>query len=131
MIHKKHHEYNNPYTLTAEYAHPIEYLFGNVIPVSMGFKLLRGRAHIFTVIAWVWIRIYITAEGHSGYDFPFSPLRIFPMSGGAEFHDFHHSKNSGAYGSSFMFWDRLMKTDRDFCKFREDFYEKKMLKKKS
>lgn len=58
--------------------------------------------------------MYTTSEVHSGFEVPFSPVRIFPFSGGAHFHDFHHSHNVGAYGSYFTLWDRLMKTDRDF-----------------
>jgi len=61
-------------------------------------------------------RTYTTAEVHSGYEIPFSPVRLFPLSGSTFFHDFHHSHNTGAYGSYFTYWDRIMKTDREFLK---------------
>lgn len=31
-----------------------------------------------------------TIEAHAGFDFPFSPRRLIPFFGGAEYHDFHH-----------------------------------------
>ncbi|KRX02835.1 hypothetical protein PPERSA_04038 [Pseudocohnilembus persalinus] len=96
MIHKKHHEYNSPISLAAEYSNVLEYIFGNLLPAAIGLKLLQGRAHLFTSFCWVFVRMCITSEVHSGFSFPCSPLRIFPMSGGPEFHNFHHSKNEGA-----------------------------------
>lgn len=30
-IHKIHHEYESPFSLAAEYSHPIEYVFGNLV----------------------------------------------------------------------------------------------------
>ena len=31
-IHKRHHEYTQPVSVGGEFAHPLEFLFGNVIP---------------------------------------------------------------------------------------------------
>ncbi|KAL4463503.1 hypothetical protein ABPG72_007604 [Tetrahymena utriculariae] len=116
--HKKHHEYEQPYSITAEYSSLPEYILGNLIPSSLGIKLLGSRVHIFTAIAWMMWRTYTTAEVHSGYEIPFSPVRVFPLSGSSYFHNFHHSHNVGAYGSYFLFWDHFMKVDRDFQKYR-------------
>ena len=35
-IHKIHHEYTVTVSWSSEYAHPIEYLIGNIIPTGMG-----------------------------------------------------------------------------------------------
>ena len=35
-IHKKHHEFIAPVGTACEYAHPIEFLFSNIIPVMAG-----------------------------------------------------------------------------------------------
>lgn len=40
LIHKIHHEYNTPISLCSIYAHPLEYLVGNLLPTSIGMLLL-------------------------------------------------------------------------------------------
>ena len=30
-LHKKHHEYDTPFSITAEYSNIIEYIFGNLV----------------------------------------------------------------------------------------------------
>ncbi len=51
-VHKIHHEYVNSIALCAEYAHPFEYIFGNVIPSAAGFTILGTRTHLATIIFW-------------------------------------------------------------------------------
>ena len=48
-IHKKHHEFNNPVGFISEYAHPLEYVFGNVLPTFIGAKILRSNIHFATL----------------------------------------------------------------------------------
>lgn len=50
-IHKLHHTYTMPIGICAEYAHPIEFIFGNSIPFGVPFMLLDRRVHFFTFIA--------------------------------------------------------------------------------
>ena len=59
-IHKKHHEYHVTITLAAQYAHPIEQLLANTVPVGLAYKLLARvyPVHIFTVIIWLTFRIF-------------------------------------------------------------------------
>ena len=57
-------------------------------------------------------------DAHSGYNIPFHPLRlIWPIYGGAHFHDFHHSiqGRNGNFGG-YRFWDWLMSTDAVYKK---------------
>lgn len=56
-------------------------------------------------MAW---RVASTLEGHSGFCFPFSLLRLWPPAGMA--HDAHHSVIKGNYGSTFPVWDWLCGT---------------------
>ena len=51
-IHKVHHEYYNSISIAAIYAHPLEYLFGNIVPTALGFTLLGSRTHFATVLMW-------------------------------------------------------------------------------
>lgn len=52
----------------------------------------------------VW-KIFISTEGHCGYNFPWSPTRIFFFVSDPSFHDYHHSKNVGNYCGSIYLWD--------------------------
>ncbi|KAG7284701.1 hypothetical protein NEMBOFW57_009310 [Staphylotrichum longicolle] len=70
-IHKVHHEFTAPVALTAQYAHPVEQLVANTLPIALP-PLLLART--------------------SGYDF---------LGGVALGHDRHHERFSvcfGAYG---------------------------------
>lgn len=111
-IHKWHHEYKTPISIVAEYSNPFEYVFGNMVPALAFFKIMRNRSHLFTQIGWLIWRLYSTSDVHSGFEIPWNPIRIFPMSTSTYFHDFHHSHNVGTYGSFFTFWDHVMKTDK-------------------
>ncbi|EGR29078.1 sterol desaturase family protein, putative [Ichthyophthirius multifiliis] len=122
--HKTHHEYNQPFSITAEYSHPLEYIFGNLLPSSLGIKILTGKVHLFTGFLWIIWRTYTTAEVHSGYEIPFSPVRVFPLSGGSYFHNFHHSNNTGSFGSYFTFWDNFMKTNKQFNNYMKNIFQK-------
>jgi len=114
IIHKVHHEYYNSVSIASLYAHPLEYLFSNLLPTSMGFMLLGNRVHLATFYIWLTIRIVETIDGHCGYEFSWSPFRLLPLSGSSEYHNFHHSHNSGTYGSFFTFWDTICGTNKDY-----------------
>jgi len=72
---------------------------------------------------WHILRILETADGHSGYDFSWSPYRLIPMSAGARYHNYHQfiyfnlsTHNSGNFASFFTFWDTLFKTNVSYYK---------------
>lgn len=113
-IHKQHHEYKTTIGIASEYSHPLEYFFGNIIPTAMGPKLLGSSCHLYTFIAWIALRTGETIDGHCGYDFSWSPYRLLPFSGGAQYHDYHHSHNVGNYSSFFTFWDTFCGTNKHY-----------------
>lgn len=82
FIHKKHHEWTAPIAVTAEYAHPIEHIFSNIVPPFLGVFIMRS--HVATAYLWYSLTIVATLHSHSGYHLPFLPS--------PEFHDFHHLK---------------------------------------
>lgn len=51
-IHKLHHEYYNPISLSALYSHPIEYLIGSLGSTSLGMLLLADKIHCCTFLMW-------------------------------------------------------------------------------
>jgi sterol desaturase/sphingolipid hydroxylase (fatty acid hydroxylase superfamily) len=116
-IHKKHHEYNTSISVASEYAHPFEFLFSNILPTSVGPMLLGYKMHFFTQLCWYVLRVNETIDGHSGYEFSWSPFRLLPFSGGANYHDYHHSHNQGNFGSFFSLWDTLCGTNSHYFRF--------------
>lgn len=112
-IHKMHHQFNNTESYAAEYSSAIEQTISNVMPFYAGPFVFR--MHINVICVWMFLRLWETFDGHSGFVLPWSPWNAFlSIQGGAERHDFHHSHNAGSYGSLFKFWDWFMGTDKDF-----------------
>lgn len=102
-IHKMHHEFKYPNSLTALYCNPIEFLFSNLIPFTFGFFLFD--TNIFFVFLWVIGACLGTQEHHSGY----RHSSIFSFDHNPNFHDNHHkfsNKNFGTLG----ILDKLHKT---------------------
>lgn len=104
-LHKKHHEWTAPIAITALYAHPLEHIFSNVLPVALG--PIIANSHLS--VAWIWYTLaqLTTLSNHSGYHFPFFQI--------SEFHDFHHLKFVECYGKLGLL-DRLHNTDAMFRK---------------
>ena len=88
-VHKMHHKYITPVSFAAEYAHPVEHVLANVLPVTLPLYL-KG-AHALSVMAFVVFELWEAAADHSGYDF----LKLPP----AELHDLHHEKFRVNYGT--------------------------------
>jgi len=102
-IHKMHHEWTAPISITAVYSHPLEHILSNLIPITAGPVL--ARSHIVTTWLWFLIATFSTIHSHSGYHLPFfaSP----------EAHDYHHRRFSCNYGV-FGILDALHGTDKIF-----------------
>lgn len=87
-IHKKHHKFTAPIALAAQFAHPIEQVFANALPISVPPQLLRS--HVLTFWVFLSYELFMTATVHSGYDF---------FDNKAKMHDLHHEKFNLNYGS--------------------------------
>jgi methylsterol monooxygenase len=114
-VHKIHHNFQSPFGMTAEYAHPVE-------TVVLGFGFFIGilllANHVVLLWAWVFYRLLETIDVHSGYDVPFlNPLHLIPGYAGARFHDFHHYNFVGNYSSTYVWWDKLFGTDSQYKEF--------------
>lgn len=116
-FHKKHHEYKTTIGIAAEYSDGLEYLLTNIIPSGLGPTLLASHCHIVTWYLWLIVRILETTDGHCGYEFSWSPFRLLPFSGSANYHNFHHSHNVGNYSSFFTYWDSLCQTNKHYWKY--------------
>ncbi|GBG73000.1 hypothetical protein CBR_g12719 [Chara braunii] len=117
-VHRVHHEYAAPFGLASQYAHPFEIIF-------LGVATAAGPAligpHIFTLWLWMCLRILEAMDVHSGYDFPWSLSKVFPLYAGSHHHDYHHRllyTKSGNYGSTFTYMDWLFGTDTGYRKLK-------------
>jgi len=115
-VHKIHHEFVNTVAISAEYAHPVEFIFGNLSPTSLGHNLLAfaGCSDLLTFLVFLIFRIIETTESHGGYEFPWSLTRFLPFSCSADYHDYHHRKFNWNYGSFTLFWDTLFGTNKAY-----------------
>ncbi|KAH8368467.1 hypothetical protein KR084_012035 [Drosophila pseudotakahashii] len=102
-IHKQHHEWTAPISVTAIYCHPIEHIFSNLLPPFLGVFLMGS--HVATAWLWFALAILSTLNAHSGYHLPFFPS--------PEAHDFHHLKFNNCFGVLGVL-DRLHGTDSLF-----------------
>lgn len=50
MIHKQHHQFAHPISIASEYAHPLEFSFGNHYTSMIGMFILGPRMHFFTIM---------------------------------------------------------------------------------
>ncbi|KAJ8266864.1 hypothetical protein GJAV_G00135570 [Gymnothorax javanicus] len=106
-IHKIHHEWTAPIGVISLYAHPVEHVLSNMLPVMVG-PLLLG-SHLTTLSLWFTIALLVTTISHCGYHLPLLPS--------PEFHDFHHLKFNQCYGVLGVL-DRLHGTDTVFRKMK-------------
>jgi 4-alpha-methyl-delta7-sterol-4alpha-methyl oxidase len=102
-IHAWHHRIVTPWAITGNYMHPLE--FTATASVALIGPLLVG-AHVVTVWLWFAFRQWEAAEGHCGYDLPWTPTHFLPGNDGARHHDWHHAKVRGNYAGFLTWMDR-------------------------
>lgn len=91
LIHKRHHEFRAPVAMAALYAHPMEHLVCNLVPVHFGCFIMGS--HLSTCAIWYTLAVVNTLNSHSGWHLPLTPS--------PEAHDYHHlvfNENFGVLG---------------------------------
>ncbi|KAJ3520156.1 hypothetical protein NM208_g13832 [Fusarium decemcellulare] len=86
-IHKIHHKFTAPVSFASQYAHPIEHIVANTLPIALPPAVLG--THIVTMWAFLAWQLIETATVHSGYDF---------FGGAARRHDRHHERFDVHFG---------------------------------
>ncbi|KAJ3332760.1 Chromosome 5 4 [Blyttiomyces sp. JEL0837] len=112
-IHKQHHEFTAPSGIAATYAHPIEHVLSNVLPIVLG-PLLMGT-HLLTYWYWLTTGLIVTITTHSGFNIPGFPSPIR--------HDFHHYRFNYNYGVLGIL-DWLHGTDKGTDEYQAKFDER-------
>lgn len=102
------------------YAHPVEFFIGNVFPSMASLMMLKQRMHAITFVTWMFLRLIETNDGHSGYEFPVSMFKVIPFMSDPNYHNYHHLKNIGNYGSFTWLWDSMFGTNSEFFKYAEE-----------
>jgi sterol desaturase/sphingolipid hydroxylase (fatty acid hydroxylase superfamily) len=102
-VHKMHHTFTAPFGIAAVYAHPVEHVIANMLPVSAG-PILAGCHPMVTGLCWTTFALVNTMTSHSGYKIPGlnDPYK----------HDYHHLEFNANYGAIFL--DRLLGTEGRF-----------------
>jgi sterol desaturase/sphingolipid hydroxylase (fatty acid hydroxylase superfamily) len=114
LIHKVHHEYTVTVSISAEYAHLLEFAFGSMLPTAIGPIILGTHMNYSTLLVWTAVRMLETVDGHSGFEFSWSPFRLLPFSTSASYHNYHHSHNIGNYSSMFSLWDTIFGSNSSY-----------------
>lgn len=98
-FHKMHHEWKAPIACSAIYAHPLEHILNNVMPIFVPSILLKLHPYeLFVLIALSTIH---SVNVHSGYNFYIAQ---------AKDHDDHHKYFICNYGAGLDWFDRFHRT---------------------
>lgn len=94
--HRVHHEFKEPIGLRAAYTHPIDYFFGNMVPLGLTPFLIGVDTFTFTIITFFSIHKTVIEE-HSNYNT-------------SRHHLDHHKYYNCNYGASWL--DKFFNTMR-------------------
>ena len=91
-IHKIHHRFSSPNSLTALYCHPFEFLISNLIPFTAGFMIFN--THLYFCLIWIVCACLGTQSHHSGY----RHNSVYSFDHNPNFHDYHHINFNTCFG---------------------------------
>jgi len=106
-VHSVHHRIRNTCALDGNYFHWLEFVI--IGSLAMVGPILVG-SHLYVLYVWIIIRNIEAADGHSGYDLPWNPLKFLPFYDGAVYHDFHHARFKGNYAGALHYIDHFFGT---------------------
>ena len=116
-IHKIHHTFKYPNSITTFYQHPLDLLFTSSIPTILSLYFMPIKPTYFQYFLISTYKAFIEISGHSGKIIKSTSFPQFiwlPKILGIELrvddHDLHHSLNNCNYSKRFSLWDKLFGT---------------------
>ena len=109
-VHSIHHRATKPFPLEYLYAHPIEWMLG-MIGAFLGFAILFSFIDVNIYAFWIFGGLRNLHEIHIHSDLELPVSSKIPLLSKTKHHDDHHAKLTGNYSSTFMWMDRLFKTN--------------------
>ena len=109
-IHSIHHRASTPFPLEYLYAHPFEWMLG-MLGVIVGFGLIMIFTPVSIYALWIFGGLRNLHEIHIHSDLTLPVLSKIPFISKTKHHDDHHAKLSGNYSSTFLWMDRIFKTE--------------------
>ena len=109
-VHSIHHRATKPFPLEYLYAHPIEWILG-MIGAFLGFAILLIFMPVNIYAFWIFGALRNLHEIHIHSDLELPVSSKIPLLSKTKHHDDHHAKLTGNYSSTFMWMDRLFKTN--------------------
>jgi methylsterol monooxygenase len=109
-IHSIHHRSSTPFPLEYLYAHPLEWMTG-MVGSAIAFLLILAIMPINVYAFWIFgvIRNLHEIQIHSDLELPV--ISKLPIISKTRHHDDHHAKLDGNYASTFLWWDKIFKTE--------------------
>jgi sterol desaturase/sphingolipid hydroxylase (fatty acid hydroxylase superfamily) len=111
-VHAVHHRMGNPSAFASFAHHPIETFMGNVYFILF---VVFVPIHPLAMAAAGAYMFYTAIVGHLGYEFyprGFTRAPLLGLVNTATYHNIHHREMRCNYGAWFIYWDRLMGTER-------------------
>jgi len=109
-VHSIHHRATKPFPLEYLYAHPIEWMLG-MIGAFLGFAILLIFMQVNVYAFWIFGALRNLHEIHIHSDLELPVSSKIPLLSKTKHHDDHHAKLTGNYSSTFVWMDRLFKTN--------------------
>jgi plant 4alpha-monomethylsterol monooxygenase len=109
-VHSIHHRATKPFPLEYLYAHPIEWMLG-MLGAFLGFAILFTFMPVNLYAFWIFGGLRNLHEIHIHSDLELPVSSKIPLLSKTKHHDDHHAKLTGNYSSTFVWMDRLFKTN--------------------
>jgi 4-alpha-methyl-delta7-sterol-4alpha-methyl oxidase len=109
-IHSIHHRASTPFPMEYLYAHPFEWMTG-MIGSAIGFGVVFIFMPINVYAFWIFGIIRNLHEIHIHSDLELPILSKMPFISKTRHHDDHQSKLTGNYASTFLWMDKIFKTE--------------------